>query len=76
MGKGERPEHMAPPDIFYNEDEARKYTTNRCVTGASCEALSAECDPSQGCQTDPLYVARGQGIGSTSPGIRVRDAGT
>ncbi|GFR45319.1 hypothetical protein Agub_g6686 [Astrephomene gubernaculifera] len=28
MGKGERPEHMAPPDIFYNEDEARKYTTN------------------------------------------------
>lgn len=29
MGKGERPEHMAPPDIFYNEDEARKYTSNR-----------------------------------------------
>ncbi|EFJ51182.1 hypothetical protein VOLCADRAFT_103561 [Volvox carteri f. nagariensis] len=28
MGKGERPEHMAPPDIFYNADEARKYTTN------------------------------------------------
>jgi 18S rRNA (guanine1575-N7)-methyltransferase len=28
MGKGERPEHTAPPDIFYNEDEARKYTTN------------------------------------------------
>ncbi|GLC35268.1 hypothetical protein PLESTB_000582800 [Pleodorina starrii] len=28
MGKGERPEHVAPPDIFYNEDEARKYTTN------------------------------------------------
>lgn len=29
MGKGERPEHTAPPDIFYNEEEARKYTTNR-----------------------------------------------
>lgn len=28
MGKGERPEHTAPPEIFYNEDEARKYTTN------------------------------------------------
>lgn len=28
MGKSERPEHTAPPDIFYNEDEARKYTTN------------------------------------------------
>ncbi len=28
MGKGERPEHMAPPEVFYNDDEARKYTTN------------------------------------------------
>lgn len=28
MGKGERPELTAPPEIFYNEDEARKYTTN------------------------------------------------
>eukprot|EP00877_Chromochloris_zofingiensis_P010724 jgi/Chrzof1/5905/Cz16g20060.t1 len=28
MGKSERPEHTAPPEIFYNEDEARKYTTN------------------------------------------------
>ncbi|XP_013785544.1 probable 18S rRNA (guanine-N(7))-methyltransferase isoform X1 [Limulus polyphemus] len=23
-----RPEHKAPPDIFYNEEEARKYTSN------------------------------------------------
>ena len=28
MTKGDRPEHTAPPEIFYNEDEARKYTTN------------------------------------------------
>lgn len=28
MGKGERPEHTAPPEIFYNDDEARKYTSN------------------------------------------------
>lgn len=28
MGKGERPEHLAPPEIFYNDEEARKYTTN------------------------------------------------
>ena len=28
MGKGERPEHQAPPEVFYNEDEAAKYTTN------------------------------------------------
>ncbi|KAK9810212.1 hypothetical protein WJX72_006710 [[Myrmecia] bisecta] len=33
MGKGERPEHTAPPEIFYNEEEARKYTTNsRMIT--------------------------------------------
>nr|QES71278.1 18S rRNA (guanine-N(7))-methyltransferase [Helopeltis theivora] len=25
---GRRPEHQAPPDIFYNEIEARKYTSN------------------------------------------------
>lgn len=23
-----RPEHTAPPEIFYNEDESRKYTAN------------------------------------------------
>ena len=28
MGKSERPEHTAPPEIFYNAEEARKYTTN------------------------------------------------
>lgn len=28
MGKSERPEHVAPPEIFYNDDEARKYTDN------------------------------------------------
>ncbi|XP_072029144.1 18S rRNA (guanine-N(7))-methyltransferase-like [Amphiura filiformis] len=28
MASGRRPEHSAPPEIFYNEDEARKYTSN------------------------------------------------
>ena len=28
MGRSERPEHTAPPDIYYNAEEARKYTTN------------------------------------------------
>lgn len=28
MGRHDRPEHSAPPEIFYNEDEARKYTDN------------------------------------------------
>lgn len=28
MGRGDRPELTAPPDVFYNDVEARKYTTN------------------------------------------------
>lgn len=28
MGKGERPELQNPPEIFYDEDEAHKYTHN------------------------------------------------
>ena len=28
MTRGDRPEVAAPPEIFYNEEEARKYTTN------------------------------------------------
>jgi 18S rRNA (guanine1575-N7)-methyltransferase len=28
MGRNDRPEHSAPPEIFYNDDEARKYTDN------------------------------------------------
>ncbi|XP_071180056.1 18S rRNA (guanine-N(7))-methyltransferase-like [Mytilus edulis] len=28
MAHGGRPERQAPPEIFYNEDEARKYTSN------------------------------------------------
>ncbi|BDA40889.1 probable 18S rRNA (guanine-N(7))-methyltransferase [Coccomyxa sp. Obi] len=28
MTKGARPEIAAPPEVFYNEEEARKYTTN------------------------------------------------
>ena len=28
MGRNDRPEHSAPPEIFYNETEAKKYTEN------------------------------------------------
>ncbi len=28
MGKSERPEHVAPPEVFYDEQEAHKYTCN------------------------------------------------
>ena len=28
MSNNKKPEHQAPPEIFYNEDEAAKYTNN------------------------------------------------
>ncbi|KAJ3590194.1 hypothetical protein NHX12_008148 [Muraenolepis orangiensis] len=28
MASGRRPEHMAPPEVFYNQDEAKKYSQN------------------------------------------------
>lgn len=28
MGRSERPEHTAPPDVYYNDEEAQKYTNN------------------------------------------------
>ncbi|XP_041069690.1 probable 18S rRNA (guanine-N(7))-methyltransferase isoform X2 [Carcharodon carcharias] len=36
-----RPEHRAPPEVFYNEDEARKYT-QKCGSGLSGDYLSEE----------------------------------
>ncbi|CAB4432074.1 unnamed protein product [Rhizophagus irregularis] len=32
-----RPEHKAPPEIFYNEEEARKYTTNSRIQSVQAE---------------------------------------
>ena len=28
MGRGDRPEYQNPPEIFYNDEEAAKYTTS------------------------------------------------
>ena len=32
MGKTQRPEHTAPPELFYNKEEAQKYTTNTHIS--------------------------------------------
>ena len=62
MTKGDRPEHTAPPEIFYNEDEARKYTTNsRMIAIQVPQALFITC-LGKPCGTSP----------STSPGTPVR----
>lgn len=42
MGKGERPEHTNPPEIFYNEDEARKYTSNSRMIAIQVSQASQE----------------------------------
>nr|QVG59830.1 18S rRNA (guanine-N(7))-methyltransferase [Larimichthys polyactis] len=36
-----RPEHSAPPDLFYNEEEAKKYS-QKCGSGLSGDYLSEE----------------------------------
>ncbi|KAJ8312410.1 hypothetical protein KUTeg_009783 [Tegillarca granosa] len=36
-----RPERQAPPEIFYNEEEARKYTS-KCGSGLSGESLTEQ----------------------------------
>lgn len=51
MGRSERPEHTAPPEIFYNDEEARKYTENsriiavqRALTERALELLALPQD--------------------------------
>ena len=34
---GKKPEHQAPPEIFYNEDEAAKYTSNTRIMQIQAE---------------------------------------
>ncbi|XP_059721657.1 probable 18S rRNA (guanine-N(7))-methyltransferase isoform X2 [Haemorhous mexicanus] len=40
-GSGRRPEHRGPPELFYDEAEARKYTQN-CGSGLSGDYISEE----------------------------------
>ena len=54
MGKSERPEHVAPPEVFYDEQEAHKYTCNSRIIAvqASCPAsFSFAAMPTWACQS-------------------------
>lgn len=66
MGRGDRPEHTAPPEIFYNEEEARKYTTNsRMITIQSSlteRALELLALPDDGVPRMLLDVGCGSGL--------------
>eukprot|EP00798_Chlamydomonas_sp_ICE-L_P010801 gene10801-16950_t len=66
MGKSERPEHTAPPEIFYNDEEARKYTSNSRMiniqaqlTKRSLELLSL---PEDGVPKMLLDIGCGSGL--------------
>lgn len=66
MGRNDRPEHSAPPEIFYNDDEARKYTDNsriiniqRQLTERALELLAL---PSDGSPKFLLDLGCGSGL--------------
>lgn len=69
-----RPEHLAPPEIFYNADEARKYTSNSRMIQIQSE-LTQRC-------IELLNLPEGQpsfildvGCGSGLSGEELTDAG-
>jgi hypothetical protein len=79
MGKGDRPEHSAPPELFYDGVEAEKYTTSSRVmeiqeklTMRALELLALEDD---GTPKMILDVGCGSGLSGqvlTEQGARVR----
>lgn len=71
MGRHDRPEHSAPPEIFYNDDEARKYTDNSRIikiqqqlTERALELLALPDDP-----TPRLLLDLGCGSGLSGEAI-------
>ena len=62
MTKGDRPEHTAPPEIFYNEDEARKYTTNSRMIAIQVPQAHLDIRLGEPCGASPL----------SSPGVPFR----
>lgn len=65
MGRHDRPENAAPPEIFYNDDEARKYTENSRIiavqTALTERALELLALPEDG--TPKLLLDLGCGSG-------------
>jgi hypothetical protein len=66
MGKGDRPEHSAPPELFYNDHEAVKYTTSSRIieiqeklTHRALELLLLE---DNGCPKLILDIGCGSGL--------------
>lgn len=66
MGKGERPEHVAPPELFYDDTEAAKYTTSSRVMEIqeklTARALELLALPEDGIPKFILDVGCGSGL--------------
>lgn len=66
MGKGERPEHVAPPEVFYDDNEAAKYTTSSRVMEIqeklTARALELLALPDDGVPKFILDVGCGSGL--------------
>lgn len=75
MGRSDRPELTAPPDVFYNEEEARKYTDNTRMVNIQTQltqrALELLALPDDG---RPKYLLD-LGCGSGLSGETLTDAG-
>lgn len=66
MGRNDRPELTAPPEVFYNDDEARKYTDNTRImdiqTALTERALELLSLPDDGTPKYILDLGCGSGL--------------
>lgn len=71
MGRTERPELTAPPEVFYDEEEARKYTDNTRIMDIQSKlterALELLALPDDG--TPKLLLDLGCGSGLSGEGL-------
>ncbi|XP_055346682.1 probable 18S rRNA (guanine-N(7))-methyltransferase [Paramacrobiotus metropolitanus] len=72
-GRG-RPEYHAPPEIFYNDDEARKYTSNSRIMGIQVELAERALELLSLPEGNPCYLLD-LGCGSGLSGETITNAG-
>ena len=57
-----KPEHQAPPEIFYNEDEAAKYTSNTRIMQIQSEMSERALRAFGLCLLDNSAIATGMAL--------------
>jgi len=74
MASCSRPEHQAPPEIFYDESEARKYTTNSRIIEIQ-EQMTNRALELLALPTDQISLILDLGCGSGLSGEAITEAG-